>query len=369
MKFKFYPTESRIYDFLEFPNLIFVKERYENLKEDYDYEKFPMDDYFDLINKVEDKLKPYIKEIELFYMKNFVGDYDFIGLISKTKRIFGYENEKKYLEMLSTLNEKDINQCIAYSIISRNENNHQYSDEIMSKAETISLNKNELVSIIKDLPIEASTKWTLFLIVEEPIKYMKIYIDLMNKLLPIFEEIYSLYENEVKAYGQYLVDFLNKNGAKGLEEITYSIIDPKIMNNEENNILISLIMPMAIAISDVGKYHYVAWGLKMEKAFRKMKEINENKINGRIQVFKNLGDKTRYEVLKLISSGETSTKEIANTLGVSSATISYHINNLLQAKVIKLDRIDNKYGYVVDYELLDKVIKDFKEDLMFPKES
>ncbi len=367
MKFKFYPTESRIYDFLEFPNLIFVMERYENSKDDYDYEKFPMDDYFVLIKKVEDKLKPYIKEIELFYVNNFSGDYDFIGLISKTNRIFGYKNEKEYLEMLSTLDEKDIIRSIAYSIISSNENNQQFSEDIMARAEAISLNKNELISIIKDLPTEASTKWTLFLIVEEPTKYMKMYIDLMNSLLPIFQEVYSSHEDEVNSYGQYLVDFLNKNGEKGLEEITYSIIDPKIMNNEENNILISVIMPVAISISGVGKFNYVAWGRKMEEAFKRMKEINENKINERVQVFKNLGDKTRYEVLKLIASGETSTKEIAHTLGVSSATISYHINNLLQSKAIKLDRTDNRYGYLVDYKVLEEIIKDLKEDLKFPQ--
>jgi DNA-binding transcriptional ArsR family regulator len=107
--------------------------------------------------------------------------------------------------------------------------------------------------------------------------------------------------------------------------------------------------------------------LKVEDAIRQLKEINENKINERVQIFKNLGDKTRYEVLKLISSGETSTKSIAEALGVSSATISYHINNFLTSKVVKMDKIDNKYVYVVDYELLNRIIEEFKEDLKFPE--
>ncbi len=367
MKFKFYPIESKIYDFLEFPSLVFARERYEKSEEAHDHKELLMDDYFDLINKVEGKLKPYMKDIELFYMNQFLGDYNFIDLISKTNRIFGYKNEKEYLDMLSTLNEKEINRSIAYSIISSNESNQQYSEDIMARAEIISLNKSELVLIIKDLPVEASTKWS-FLIVEEPTKYMKMYVDLMSNLLPIFEEVYSFYEEKVKVYGQYLVKFLNENGPKGLEEITYSILDPKVMDNEENNILISAMIPLSITISGVDKYNYVAWGLKIEEAFKRMKEINENKINERVQVFKNLGDKTRYEVTKLIASGKTSTKEIAKILSVSSATISYHLNNLLQAKVIKLDRTDNKYGYVVDYKLLEEIIKGFKEDLMFPKE-
>lgn len=105
----------------------------------------------------------------------------------------------------------------------------------------------------------------------------------------------------------------------------------------------------------------------MEEAFRKMKEINENKIVERVQIFKNLGDKTRYEVLKLIAEGETSVKNIANQLGVSSATISYHINNFLTSKIIKFDKGKNKLNYVIDYELLEEVIKGLKDDLRFPE--
>ena len=105
----------------------------------------------------------------------------------------------------------------------------------------------------------------------------------------------------------------------------------------------------------------------MEEAFKRMKEINENKTLERVQIFKNLGDKTRYEVLKLIAAGETSTKVIAKTLGVSSATISYHINNLLTSKVIKMDKSNDKFGYVVDYELLEDTMEEFRKDMNFLK--
>ncbi len=99
-----------------------------------------------------------------------------------------------------------------------------------------------------------------------------------------------------------------------------------------------------------------------------MKEINENKTLERVQIFKNLGDKTRYEVLKLIAAGETSTKVIAKSLGVSSATVSYHLNNFLTSKVIRMDKSNNKFGYIVDYELLEDAIKGgFKKDLKFPE--
>jgi len=363
MMFRFYPAESRIYDFLKFPWLVFLRERYEKSKEEDDFKVPFFADYLDHINRVDMRLNPYIKDIELFYMKNFFEDYDFIDLISNVNSIFGYNSEDQYLDMLLKLNEREINRSIAYSIISGNENNHQYSEEIMIRAETLSSNKSEFISLIKDLPVEASSKWTMFLIIEEPVKYMKMYVDLMLKIQPVFNEFYGLYEEEVNRYGQYLSEFLNKNGSKGFEEITYSTLDSKVLNNDENRILISAIMQFAVSISGIGQHNYIVWGLRLEEAFRRMKEINENKTNERVMIFKNLGDRTRYDVLKLIASGVTSTKEIAEALGVSSATISYHINNLLQSKIIKIDRKDNRYGYVVDHKLLEEIINGLKEDL------
>ncbi len=373
MKFKFFPNQSRIYDFLFFPSLVFFLEEYNNLEKGQNYKELVMDNYLTFVKKIEDKLIPYMEDIEIFYTKQFLNKYDFMDLISKANSIFDYKSEKEYLDMLLTLSEKDINSSIVYSLLMIDEDHKDcqdsYSKEVMKQAEEISLNKDQLISYIKNLPLEAAQKWNLFLITENPLKYMKKYVDLMFKLVPIFEELYFSYENEVKTYGQNLADSLNKKGAEGLDDISYSILNIDILGGAEINIIISVMFSYAISIVTIAGGTYVAWGLKMEEAFRAMKEINENKTNERVQIFKNLGDKTRYEVLKLIASGETSTKEIAKTLGVSSATISYHINNFLTSKVIKLDRTNNKYRYAVDYELLEKTIKAFKEDLRFPEQT
>lgn len=373
MKFKFCSNESRIYDFLRFPRLISYIESYKEMEDEHNYKSINIDDYLEFVKEVEVKLKPYEKDIEEFYTKKFVDSYSFIELIMKSNTIFGYKDEKEYLNMLLSLNDEEINRSIVYSITMFNSDFSGSLSESVKKAKEISsdnsnITKDKVIELVKDLPIDASEKWNLFLMVENPTEHMKKYVNLMNNILPIFKEIYTLYESEVDIYGKYLVDFLNENGSLGLEEITYSIVDSKIIEDEETKMLISLMYSYELSITSQEEDMYLAWGLKMEEAFQQMKEINENKINERVQIFKNLGDKTRYEVLKLISVGETSTKEIARILDVSSATISYHINNFLTSKVIKLDRSDNKYKYKVDYALIEKTIEDFKKDLNFPEE-
>ena len=116
--------------------------------------------------------------------------------------------------MLLTLEDSEIIKSIVHSIIAINEEGHSYSDVAMERVEKISSNKEDLISFIKDLPIEAASKWNLFLIIEEPVDHVKNYVDLMYKILPIFESIYSSYEAEVKEYGEKLVGFLNEKSPR-----------------------------------------------------------------------------------------------------------------------------------------------------------
>ena len=63
MNFKFYFKESKIYDFLHFPALVFTKERQEKSQSERDSKEFHMEDYVNFINKAESKLKPHLKDI------------------------------------------------------------------------------------------------------------------------------------------------------------------------------------------------------------------------------------------------------------------------------------------------------------------
>ena len=69
MKFKFNFEESRIYDFLYFPRILYYREESEKIKEDLQYDEIVSDEYLDFIKAAEERLKPFSKEIEAFYMK------------------------------------------------------------------------------------------------------------------------------------------------------------------------------------------------------------------------------------------------------------------------------------------------------------
>lgn len=370
MKFSFHPIESRIHDFLKFPRLLYLETIYDTSDDSY-YEQFVTDNYTNILKIYEEKLKPFSKDIERFYMNQFLDKYDFITLITMANPIPGSLNEQDYLDKLSSMDEYQIKTSIVFSIMVLEQSDHVSQldlEAIRDHTKRVVSKNDDILSFIEELAIDAAFKWNLFLIIDDPLKYMTLYIKLMNSLFPIFQDAYQKFDADVTNCGSNLVNYLNKHGSQGLLDITYSILDVSILESDETKILVSALIPYNLTVSSIVNKHLV-WGLGMEEAFKKMKEYNENKTNERVQIFKNLGDKTRYEVLKCIASGETSTKEIANQLGVSSATVSYHLNAFLTTKVIKMEKINNKFEYVVDYQLLEQTITDFKYDLCFPKEN
>lgn len=367
MKIKFYPKSSRISDFLKFPNLINYMEWHEKHKNDDIIKEVDNNDYIKLVEDINIKLEPYKKDIDNYYIGTFTEGFSFISLLTKNDEILFYENEEHFLDFLLTLDEKEINERIILSLLKEYEDIDLDEERNLNRMQEICKEKTSILDYIKNLSLDASIKWSLYLATSDPVKHIRGYVELMRRLLPIFSEVYKAYEFEIIAYGELLEKTLLDNGLEGIKEMTYNIFDKNIIIEEEIYIIVSLVLSYSLLLNVINDKSILTWGLRMGNAFKQMKEISEDRLNKRVQIFKNLGDKTRYEVLKYIAAGETSIKLIAEALNVSSATVSYHISNFLTSKVIKVDRSKQKYGYIVDYELIERTIQEFREDLKFPE--
>lgn len=368
MKIKFYPKSSRISDFLKFPNMINYIKWYEEHKNDDKFKEVDVNDYIKLVEEITKKLEPHKKEIENYYAGTFTEGYSFINLSTKIDEILFYDSEEHFLDFLLTLDEKEIDERIILSLLKDYEDTDLDEERNLTKMREICKEKADILDYIKNLSLDASIKWSLFLAISDPVKHMKEYVELMRQLYPIFNEVYEPYESEIRAYGELLEKSILENGSEGIKELTYNIFDKSVIEADEICIIVSLVLSYSLLLNVLKNKSILTWGLRMSDAFKQMKEISEDRLNKRVQIFKNLGDKTRYEVLKYIAAGESSTKLIAEALNVSSATVSYHISNFLTSKVIKVDRSKQKYGYILDYELIEKTIQELKEDLKFPEE-
>jgi len=120
------------------------------------------------------------------------------------------------------------------------------------------------------------------------------------------------------------------------------------------------------AVTDVGMAYftfrdtlYMVYGINMEKRFDQlvMKEKCKN-------LFKALSDEKRIEIIKLTSVRPYYNKELADHFGLTSATLSYHINLLLDIGILNFEpRPNNRYYYTTNKEVL-KAIFNMSLDML-----
>lgn len=65
-------------------------------------------------------------------------------------------------------------------------------------------------------------------------------------------------------------------------------------------------------------------------------------------IFNTLGDKTRLEIVKALVERPHYGQELAKMLGISNATVFYHLSQLEKTRAVHLERIEHRVYYVLD---------------------
>jgi DNA-binding transcriptional ArsR family regulator len=69
-------------------------------------------------------------------------------------------------------------------------------------------------------------------------------------------------------------------------------------------------------------------------------------------IFNTLGDKTRLEIVRALVERPHYGQELAKMLGISNATVFYHLSQLEKTEAIHLERIEHRVYYVLDIQRL-----------------
>ena len=67
-----------------------------------------------------------------------------------------------------------------------------------------------------------------------------------------------------------------------------------------------------------------------------------------VKIGKSIGDKSKLDILEFVSKRSAFGKEIAKELGLTTATISYHVNSLVELGFLKTELISGKVYYSTD---------------------
>lgn len=367
MHINHFEAESKLYDLLQFPRLLFIKKT-TNSSEGYQYTNLDLEtlndsEYVDFMTQAQQQLSPISDELNAYYANEFMSDYDFFNVLTKVYSISGYADIELYVDNLINKDPHDLKKhLIASLILIESDDTTDAIKQAQEKADHMLLDHAAYLRFMKDLSTEETYKWRLMMIVDDPIEALRTYKLLMKKILPIYEVFYQQHQALMKQVIENILPILKQEDSSAINRLTHHMIDPSIFPNEKTKLLVSFVFPYAFMLKSDLENKYIVWGLKMEEGFKKISENYQSELEQRTQIFKNLGDATRYEVLKLIANGITSTKDIAQRLDVSSATISYHINALVTSHLIVLTHTKGK-KYGVDLKRLNQTFNTCINDL------
>ena len=326
------------------------------LKKDRDEERpsSPLEEQLEVIveemRQMSVPLEPYKDNILYFYKDDALRMF-FVNV----KNVLRYYSFEEYAKVLHSMDEEKIKKQLMTAIVKQDEEEASVEDKVTE----LLGNQFAFLDFLKNLPIDDTVRWNYFTIMSQPKKFVEDFISLHQTLKPIFEKVYAEYlpileksyqefETTIQEHPTILAEAFS--GTKVIEEIDWA--------SDE----ISVIPTLLLSDFYFQDSEILILGAKSLEVIQRVIQTRLDKQQERINVFKNLGDKTRYQIFCEIAKGTKSVKKIAEQLGITSATVSYHINELVLSNLVVQGWNKKDCLKAIHTELITEVMNGLMED-------
>lgn len=224
---------------------------------------------------------------------------------------------------------------------------------------------NSKENILKKALIEQFDEETALFFLQTK-HHSKEYKDNAIRILETFNNLYyKPFEDEVYDFMQKKLQIHNKLFEKNKIEFlnTIGLGDYSSLINEKKNlkIITSFYLDLALFHFNIDDTFVLLYGHSMEQRFDKKINLENSK-----NLFKVLSDEKRLEIIRVTSQRPWYNKELANYFRLSTATLSYHLNLLLDLGILNFEpSINNRYCYTTNKvklkHLLDSAVDNMLE--------
>lgn len=227
------------------------------------------------------------------------------------------------------------------------------SVEIVKRLNIVFGDEKNLLHEILNLDLEDRDKIALIKALEDP----KPYID------TIFADIEKIKKELVKIYAKFdendFINFFDENHIQAiLNEVNVKYdgdvyVMPSITNfrslmitiDDEDRLPLEIIFGLAIDLNTVENFSF-------------FKDDIEQRLAAFIKV---INDPSKLKIIELLKEKKMYGAQLAKSLDLKTSTISYHIDSLMNAGLIKAKRTDNRIYYEYDKEHALSIIEHLKK--------
>lgn len=302
----------------------------------HDYEKF--------IDALKKELNNNGVNGELFLKKNFkiidkyIKTFDKYKVINENELMFFDEDDESIFMLIAfvLINNKEL----IYSL--DNITDDQFKSIILDVYNEISEEErnidsistlNNTIEFLKEIDLKENTKWKLMIILNEPKKYYK-------SLIKIIEDNKIAYNQACKAIEKPLSKLIS-NYIKYVNSDKCEVLNNIIKNNDSNIIIIPT-LTFGTSLFEFKNTYFM--GLLYEIICKEYIYSMGNK-GELVLKLKALSDKSKLEIISLLKAGPKYSLEIAEALKLTPATVSYHMGSLLECSMVVVEKKQGKVYY------------------------
>ncbi|KXT85342.1 hypothetical protein STRDD11_00401 [Streptococcus sp. DD11] len=210
----------------------------------------------------------------------------------------------------------------------------------------------DLLALLEDSDKLPENKWYWYQAIQHPEKLRDQLVSLLEQVFALYQPVYERFEQEVLAFEE---DF------KAADLLADEALRAKLLEQETQVFVLS---PLFIdsffeKIPSFKSYSFLV-STRSAQLAKAEPELDDERF---ASILKTLGDETRYKVLLELIQPHAKNKDIAQKLGLTRASISFHTQKLLNSGLLELAVGEDAVKYTVNKELIQKIIEKFKQDL------
>lgn len=324
---------------------LIVKDREEPFEADLSQkEKDILKDALDIRNEVENKLADFRQEVN----EVFVWGHIFTILHTLYFYLLDQGQDPKTVEeacqLILKLSQDEVEEAMRTMLASENDGHREKDLSLM-----------ELLEKTDKKPAE---KWYWSLALRNPLETVERSVDLLNKLLPIYQPYFEGARAEREAFAR---DFdieqlyreskqlaLTSLDSLGVENAPFFVLSPWCFwfayygNEEFDNMKVALLA-----------------SCRIDQILLSNVELDIDDLTNALKV---ISDSTRYQVLVELTKPHAKSKDIAERLNITGAAVSFHTQKLINGDLLLFNTKNSDVKYSVNQDLLRQMIAKLKSD-------
>ncbi len=211
---------------------------------------------------------------------------------------------------------------------------------------------DDIINFLEKIGLEADSKWKLLRMMQQPKKYLEDLIRAINVNLTAYQAAVSEIAKPVKK----LLDEYNTSVSNQSDQRFYEIKDKL---SQASSLYPSLIFPVTQMLFEKSCYY----GLLSEVVLKSRKTQLHSK-ESLLPKLKALSDSSKLEIITALKVSPKYNLEIAHQLGLTAATMSHHMNVLLNCGFVGVEKRDGKVYYHLNKDTMKDLLEELEQTLL-----